>query len=151
MPKPVEWNVASHVQTIQRIFCAAGRHHAALTDMSHHLGMGEWRVRTPPFNPELCGIDQEYRDALKPKAMRDGQAVVPVDHDVVLGVNDYTGPHSAPPNVHVRALLDPIWVCGLMGVKLAEVDQGGTKLHAMPSVRCDKDMSSRRRTCHGRW
>ena len=146
MPEPVEWNVASHVQTIQRVFRAAGWHHAALTDMSHHLGMGQRRLRTPSFNPQFCRIDQQHRDAAKPKAMRDGQTVVPVDHDEVLAVNDHTGPHDAPSNVHVRALLDPIWVCGLMRVKLAEVDQGGTKLHAMPSARCDKDMSSRRRT-----
>jgi hypothetical protein len=146
MPEPVEWNVASQVQTIQRVFRAAGRHHAVLTDMSDHLGMGERCVRTPPFNLQFCRIDQQHRDAPKPKAMRDGQAVVPVDHDEVLAVNDHTGPHGTPANVHVRALLDPIWVCGLMRVKLAEVDQSGTKLHAMPSVRCDKDMSSRRRT-----
>ena len=150
MPEPIEWNIAGHVQPSQGILRASGRHHAVLTDMSHHLGVGQRLLGSASLHLQIRRVNQHHRDTTQPKTVRDGQAVMPVEHKAVLAVNHHTGAHGAPAHVHVRAFLDPVWVCGFMGVKLAEVDQGGTKLHATPSVRCDKDMSSRRRTRHGR-
>lgn len=150
MPEPVEWHVAGHVQPIQGVLRAAGRHHAVLTDMSHHLGMGQRLLGTASLDLHVRGVNQQHRDATQSKTMRNSQAMVPVDHEAILGINHHTGPHGTPTDMHVRAFLDPMLICGLVGMKAAEVDQGGTKLHGTPTLRCDKDMSSRRRTQHGR-
>jgi hypothetical protein len=83
--------------------------------------------------------------------MGDGQAMVPVENHMVDGVDHHTGPHGTPANVHVSALSDPTLGGGFVRTKFTEGHEGGTKLHTQRSLACDKDMSSRRRTWHGRW
>ena len=120
-------------------------------NVGHDLRMADRLMRSPSLNLKGTGIHQEHRNTSETKSAGHRQSVVPVEDEVVDGVDHHAGPHGAPSNVHVGALSNPLWGRGLVRMKFAEVHEGGAKLHTTSSITCDKDMSSRRRTRHGRW
>ena len=119
-------------------------------NVGHDLRMADRLMRSPSLNPKDGGVHEEHRNASEAESTGHGQSMVPVEDEVVDGVHHHARPHGAPSNVHVGALSNPLWGRGLVRTEFAEVLQGGAKLHMTPSITCDKDMSSRRRTRHGR-
>lgn len=120
-------------------------------NVGHDLRMADRLMRSPSLNLKGARIHQKHRYTAEAKSTGHRQSMVPVEDEVVDGVDHHAGPHGAPSNVHVGALSNPLWGRGLVRMKFAEVHEGGAKLHTTSSITCDKDMSSRRRTRHGRW
>ena len=151
MPEPVEHHIAGHIKVAKVVFCASSRHHALRSNVIHDLRMADRLMRPPSLDAKGAGIHQEHRNTAEAKSTGHRQSMVSVEDDVIYGVDHNAGPHGAPSNVHVSALSNPWCGRGLVRTKFAEVHEGGAKLHTTSSITCDKDMSSRRRTRHGRW
>ena len=150
MPEPVQGHLAGHIKAAEVVLRAPSRHHAMRANVGHNLHMADRLMRSPSLNLKGARIHQEHRNTSKAKSTGHRQSMVAVEDKVVNGVDHHAGPHGAPTNVHVSALSNPLWGRGLVRTKVAEVHEGGAKLHTTCSITCDKDMSSRRRTRHGR-
>ena len=76
-------------------------------NVRHDLRMADRLMRPPSLNQKGTGIHQEHRNTSETKSTGHRQSVVPVEDEVVDGVDNKTGPHRSPADVHVRALSDP--------------------------------------------
>ena len=121
MPKPVQGHLAGHIKTAEVVLRASSRHHAMRANVGHNLRMADPLMRSPSLNSKDGRVHEKHRNTSEAKPTGHRQSMVPVEDEMVDGVDHHAGPHGAPSNVHVGALSNPLWGRGLMRTKFAEV------------------------------